>query len=100
MVQRSKIDSVRDKHSAKRLVARSIDVIRLSLSMDLLTQCRGTGIGDVVVAVGTISIGYTASIISSTPSAPMTQVIDPIVNDWPGSGRTMELRKVDHLAHH
>ena len=30
----------------------------------------------------------------------MTQVMDPTVKIWPGSGKDMELGKADHLARH
>jgi hypothetical protein len=63
--------------------------------MDLLTQWRGAGIGDVVANVGAIGVGWScaASTISPLPSGPMTQVMDPTVKIWPGSGKAMELGK-------
>ena len=64
--------------------------------MDLLTQPRGVGIGDIVVDVGMIGVGWscTASMISPLPSGPMIQVMDPTVKIWPGEEKAMELGKV------
>ena len=39
-----------------------------------------------------IGLSYMVSTISPLPSALMIQVIDPIMNDWPGSGNIIELK--------
>ena len=49
--------NVRDRRSAKPLVTLSIGAIRSSLSMDFLTQWRGTGIRDVIAGVDAIGVG-------------------------------------------
>jgi len=79
-----------------------MDAIRSSLLLDLLTQRRGTGIGDVVACVGIIGAGssYTTSMLLPLSSGPMTQVMDPIVKIWPGSRKAMELGKGNHLVGH
>ena len=73
-----------------------MDAIRSSLLIDLLTQRRGAGIGDVVVGVGVIGAGgsCTVSMISPWPSGPMTQAMDLTVKIWPGLGKAIELVKV------
>ena len=68
--------------------------------MDLLTR-RGAKIGTSgantgVIGANTLGAGlsYIVSTISPLPSVLITQVMDPIVNDWPGSGKIMELGKL------
>ena len=65
--------------------------------MDLLTwggtRIGASGASTSVISADTLRAGlsYIASMISPLPSVLTIQVIDPIVNDWPGSGKIMDL---------